>query len=212
MLHELGVSGIEMRVLWGRFGGAVVAPQILFYLGLRQGTLVGAVVAAGSWTAGLLVYELRRRRILGPLVLYGLIFTVLQGVVALVARSPAVYVGGGVVENLLDGLGLLGSIAVCRPLLVVLVGSAIRGRAVLTLPMRAALERLTLLWALALLARSVGLYGALTHLPMGPFLLVNTLAGWPLNGVGVLLSVAYVRARLHLAPRVRRLAARCAMS
>ena len=116
------------------------------------------------------------------------------------------------VENLLDGLGLLGSIAVCRPLLVVLVGSAIRGRAVLTLPMRAALERLTLLWALALLARSVGLYGALTYLPMGPFLLVNTLAGWPLNGVGVLLSVAYVRAQLHLAPRVRRSAARCAMS
>ena len=95
MLHELGVSGIEMRVLWGRFGGAVVAPQILFYLGLRQGTLVGAVVAAGSWTAGLLVYEVRRRRILDPLVLYGLIFTVLQGVVALVARSPSVYAGGG---------------------------------------------------------------------------------------------------------------------
>ncbi len=74
MMHELGVSGIEMRALWGRFGGAVVAPQLLFFLGLRQGTLA-AVVAAGGWTAGLLVYELARRRALDPLVLYGLIFT-----------------------------------------------------------------------------------------------------------------------------------------
>ncbi len=144
--------------------------------------------------------------------LYGLIFTVLQGVVDLVVQSPAVYAGGGVVENLLDGLWLLGSIAVCRPLLVIVVDAAISGRAVLTLPMRAVLERLTLLWALALLARSVGLYKALAHLPMGPFLLVNTLAGWPLNGVGVLLSVAYVRVQLHRAPQVRRSAARCATS
>jgi hypothetical protein len=201
MLHELGVSGIEMRALWGRSGGAVMVPQLLFYLGLRQGTLAGAVVVAGGWTTALLVYELLRRRILDPMVLYGLMFTVLQGVIALVAQSPALYAGGGAVENLLDGLGLLGSIAVCRPLLVILVGSAIRGRAVLTLPMRAALERLTLLWGLALLARSTG---STRRSPICRWV------RWPLNGVGVLLSLAYVRVQLHRAPQVRHATARCA--
>jgi hypothetical protein len=49
MLEELGVPGAEMRALPGRFGGAVVVPQILFYyLGLRQGSLAGAVVAAAA--------------------------------------------------------------------------------------------------------------------------------------------------------------------
>jgi hypothetical protein len=120
-----------------------------------------------------------------------------------------VYAGGGVAENLLDGLALVGSIAVCRPLLVVLVNSTIRGQAVLTRPMRAALERLTLLWGLGLLTRSIGLYAALTHLAMGPFLVVNTLIGWPLTGVGVFLSAAYVRAQLHRVARDRCAAVSC---
>ncbi len=95
------------------------------------------------------------------------------------ARSPAVYVGGGVIENLLDGLVLLRSAAACRPLLPVLVGSVLGDRAILTLPMQAALKRLTVFWAVLLVVRSVGLYAALTHLTIGQFLIVNTLGGDP---------------------------------
>jgi hypothetical protein len=47
------------------------------------------------------------------------------------------------------------------------------------------------------------LYAALTHLAIGQFLVVNTLAGWPFNGVGLLLSLAYVRAQI---PKVRQAA------
>ncbi len=148
---------------------------------------------------GLQLYEFMRRRRLDPFLLYGFVFTVLQSAVALYARSAAIYAGGGVVENLLGGLVLLGSIAVCRPLLVELIGSAIReqAQAALTLPVRAALGKLTLLWALVLLLRSAGLYVALTHLAIGQFLVVNTLVGWPFNGVGLLLSLAYVRAQIR---------------
>lgn len=59
--------------------------------------------------------------------------------------------------------------------------------------MRAALWRLTVLWAVLFLARSVGLYVALTHLTIGQFLIINTVAGWPLNGVGAMLSLIYAR-------------------
>ena len=74
-------------------------------------------------------------------------------------------------------------------------------RAVLTLPVRVALWHLTLMWALLFLARSVGLYVALTHLTIGQFLIVNTVAGWPLNSVGALLSLAYVRVGIRTALR-----------
>ncbi len=125
------------------------------------------------------LYEFMRCRRLEPFLLYGFVFIVLQSDVALYARNAAIYAGGGVVENLLGGLVLLGSMAVCRPLLVELIGPAIREQthAALTLPVRAALGKLTLLWALVLLLRSAGLYAALTHLAIGQFLVVNTLAG-----------------------------------
>ena len=110
-----------------------------------------------------------------------------------------------VAENLIDGLGLLGSFAVHRPLLPSIIDRIIRQhtQAVLTLPVRAALGRLTLAWAVGLLARALGLYVALMHLPLGTFLLVNTLVGWPVTGVGVLASVAYVGAQTRRAARVR---------
>jgi hypothetical protein len=199
MLQQLGLPDNEIRSLPGRFALGVLVPQLVFYLGLRFGGLVAALVVAGGWTVGLQVYDLARRGNLDPFLVYGLLFTLVQGAVALLTRSPAVYAGGGVVENLIGGTLLLGSVAFCRPLLVEVLGAVIGGRAVLTLPVRAALWRLTVLWAALFLARSVGLYAALTHLAMGQFLVINTVAGWPLNGVGALLSLVYVRARIRKA-------------
>jgi hypothetical protein len=193
MLEHLGLSGSELRSLPARFALGVLVPQLLFYLGLRSGGLVAALVIGGGWTVGLQLYDLARRGVLDPFLVYGLLFTLVQGAVALSTRSPAVYAGGGVVENLIGGALLLASVIFCRPLLVEVLGAVIGERAVLTLPVRAALWRLTVLWAALFVARSVGLYVALTHLTIGQFLVVNTVAGWPLNGVGVLLSLAYVR-------------------
>ncbi len=192
MRLALSLFGIEVPVIARQFGATVVVPQLLFYLGLREGTVTGALGAASGWAAATLVYEMGRRRGWDWLVLYGLASTVLQGAVALAVRSPIVYAGSGVAENLLDGLALLGSIAVCRPLLVTVLDAATRGRDALTRQTRAVVGRLTLVWGLGLLARAAALYVALTHLAIGPFLLVNTLAGWPLTGVGVLLSVLYL--------------------
>jgi hypothetical protein len=151
------------------------------------------------------VRTLYRQRLVDPVSLYGLAFTAGQVAVALVAHSAAVYAGSGVAENVFEGLALLGSIAISRPLLPIVV-EWILGQythAVLTLPVRAALTQLTFVWAAGSLARAVGLYIALTHLPLGAFLLVNTLVGWPLTGIGFLASVAYVRAYVHHAGRVR---------
>lgn len=205
MLHELGLSRQIAWKLTRQFVSAVAVPSLLFYLGLREGSLAAGVGAAGGWAAILQVHALVRYRLVDPMILYGLVFTAGQVAVALVAKNPVVFAGSGVAENLLDGLGLLGSIAIRRPLLPSVIDQIIRqhAQAVLTMPVRGALGRLTLLWAVGLLARAVGLYIALTHMALGPFLLVNTLAGWPVTAVGVLASVAYVRTQVRRANGAR---------
>ncbi len=199
MLEQVGLPGSEVRSLPARFALGVLVPQLLFYLGLRSGGLVAALVIAGGWTVGLQLYDLARRGVLDPFLVYGVLFTLVQGAVALSTRSPAVYAGGGVVENLIGGALLLGSVVFCRPLLVEVLSAVIGEQAVLTLPVRRALGHLTVLWAVLFLARSVGLYVALTHLTIGQFLGINTMAGWPLNGVGALLSLVYLRVRIRKA-------------
>jgi hypothetical protein len=195
MLNELGLPDRKVRSLSARFALGVLVPQLLFYLGLRSAGLMAALVIAGGWTAGLQTYALARRRVLDPFLLYGLLFTLMQAAAALSTRSPAVYAGAGVVENGLWAALLLGSIAFCRPLLVKVITAVVGEEAVLTLSVRAALWSLTAAWAVLFLARSAGLYVALTHLTIGQFLVVNTVAGWPLNGLGVVLSLLYLRGR-----------------
>lgn len=105
-------------------------------------------------------------------------------------------------ENLLDGLGLFGSIAVSRPLLVEGASWILgRPREAWTASERTALVQLTWAWGMGLLLRGLGLYVALTHLAQGPFLVVNLLAGWPLTVLGAGASGAWVRARLRAESR-----------
>lgn len=205
MLNELGLPDREVRSLPARFALGVLVPQLLFYLGLRSGGLMAALVIAGGWTAGLQITVLARRRVLDPFLLYGLLFTLMQAAAALSTRSPAVYAGTGVVENGIWAALLLGSMVFCRPLLVNVLTAVIGEEAVLTLPVRAALWSLTAVWAALFLVRSAGLYVALTHLTIGQFLVVNTVAGWPLNGLGVVLSLLYLRGRVREASAGRTL-------
>jgi hypothetical protein len=198
--QELGLGETRLRTLPRSFVVGVLVPQLFFFLGLRQGGLVAGLMIAGGWSLALQLYELWRRHAWDPFLLYGLTFTIVQGATAVYTRSPAVYAGGGIVENLLGAALLLGSIILCRPLLVEVLGSVIGEHAVLTRPVQEALWRLTILWAFLFLARSAGLYAALMNLTMGQFLFVNTLAGWPLNGAGVVLSLLFIRARLRRRP------------
>ncbi len=204
-MHELGLSGRITGRLFRQFVSAVAVPQVLFYLGLGLGSLAAAVGAGGGWTALLQAHALLRRRLVDPLSLSGLLVTACQAVAALAAHSPAVYTGTGVVENLLAGLGLFASSVIGRPLLPAVIDRMVRqqAHAVLTLPVRAALGRLTLVWAIGSLARAAGIYVALTHLPLAAFLVVNTLIGWPLTGLGALASAAYVRVDIRRSGRIR---------
>jgi len=199
VVDELSLPDREVRSLPRRFALGVLAPQLLFYLGLRSGGLGAALVVAGGWTAGLQIYELVRRRILDPFLVYGILFALMQGAAALSTRNPAVYAGAGVVENAVWSALLLGSAVFCRPLLSNILGLMIGEQAIRTVPMQGALWLLTLLWGGLFLIRSVGLYIALIHLTIGQFLVINTVAGWPLNGLGVIMSLLYLRQRLRKA-------------
>ena len=199
MLMGLGLSAKTVRALPAMFVLGVVVPQLLFYLGLRDESVMAGLIAAGGWTIGLQLFDVVRRRLVDPLLLYGSVLTMVQATVAGYAHSATLYLARGVIENLIWALVLLGSVVVRRPVLVEAMGFLLRTRsdAVLTLPAQTALGKLTILWALGFLARAVGLYAAVTHLAVGQFLLVNTLAGWPLNGIGLLLSAVYVQAAIR---------------
>jgi hypothetical protein len=190
------VAPVRVRSIALRLGLGVVAPQVLYYSGLSRGLAAEAIVAAVTWTLAVAVYDWRRSS-LDPFMLYGLAVTAGQGAAALLARNPAVFAGTSVTENLLDGVGFLGSIAVGRPLLAVAMTTLRRLRVEVMLPAAtpAALRRLTLLWALGFLLRGGALYAALNSLPLASFLIVNSLAGWPVTGLGVVASLIYLRER-----------------
>ncbi|HET8999877.1 MAG TPA: hypothetical protein VFP86_09550 [bacterium] len=191
------VEPVRVRSLALRTGLGVVAPQVLYYSGLALGLPVEAIVAAVTWTLAVAVFNWRRS-FLNPFMLYAVAVTAGQGAVALLAGNPVMFAGSSVVENLLDGVGFLGSIAVGRPLLAVAMKTLSRLRedgVVFPAATRSALRHLTLLWALGFLLRGGALYAALISLPLGWFLVVNSLAGWPVTGLGVVASLAYLRGR-----------------
>lgn len=196
MLSELRLPHHVVRFLPAQFALGVAVPQVLFYLALRSEGLIAALVVAGGWTAGLQVCELARRRTLDPFLVYGLLLAMVQGAVALFTHNPSVYAGAGIVENVIWAALLLGSAAFCRPLLIQGLDVLAGHRVILTPATQAALWSLTRLWGILFLARSAGLYIALTHLSIGQFLVINTVAGWPINGLGVLASLRYFRVRV----------------
>jgi len=196
MLTRLPVPDPDVRSLPARFALGVLVPQMVFYLGLRSGGLTAALVLAGGWAVGLQMYDLARRRVVDPFFVYGLLLTLVLCAAALFARSPAVYAGAGIVENVLSAALLVGTMVFCPRLLLKTLTAIVGERAVLKLSGPATLWSLTALWVVLLLARSAGLYIALRHLTIGQFLIVNTVAGWPLNGLGVLLSLVYLRGQM----------------
>jgi hypothetical protein len=182
----------------------VVLPQLLYYVGVRLKLAVPAIGAVVAWTAVLAVYDLRRSTV-DPFVLYGVAVTVGQAAVALLIRNPLVFAARSVVENLLDGLGFLASVAVGRPFAALALNALRRlsGRALLPAATDRALRRLTLLWACLFFLRAASLYAGLIHLPLGWFLIVSTVAGWPINAVGAAASLAYLRGTHGPTPRGR---------
>ncbi|MHB8731844.1 MAG: DUF3159 domain-containing protein [bacterium] len=203
MLTRLPVPDPDVRSLPARFALGVLVPQMVFYLGLRSGGLTAALVLAGGWAVGLQMYDLARRRVVDPFFVYGLLLTLVLCAAALFARSPAVYAGAGIVENVLSAALLVGTMVFCPRLLLKTLTAIVGERAVLRLSGPAILWPLTALWVVLLLVRSAGLYIALRHLTIGQFLFVNTVAGWPLNGLGVLLSLVYLRGHMDARDIIR---------
>jgi hypothetical protein len=195
-LRALVSPHLAVRSLPARFALGVLAPQLLFYCAWRSEGLIPALVAAAAWTAGLQGFELARRKMLDPFLVYGLLLTLAQGAASLFTHNPLVYAGAGIVENVIWAVLLLGSVTFCRPLVVrgwrMLAGE----RASLAPAAEAALWSLAWVWGVLFLARSAGLYVALTHLPMGQFLVVNTVAGWPVNGLALLVTLRYLPMRV----------------
>jgi hypothetical protein len=196
MWEQFGLSGRDRWGLLVRFVLDIMVPQALFFLGLEMRGLMAGLVLGGGWTVALQLYGLARRRAWDLWLVYGLVFTIVQGLVSFFTRSPAVYTAGGIVENLLAGVALLAVLVLARPFLARILSAMLGARTAMPRSAHVVLGQLAVGWALMLLARGGGLYAALTHLPLGQFLVVNTVTGWPVNAIGVVLSLVYARSQL----------------
>ncbi len=176
-----------------------LVPVALFYGGLRLVGPVGAVLAALAWTyAALLRRAILGRRIPGLLALGALGLTVRTGV-SLATGSLFVYFLQPTIGTVATAIAFLLSIPTGRPLaerlardFVPLPPSAIAHPVV-----RRLFVRISLLWALVLLANAAITIALLLTEGIATFLLTRTLATLVLMGGAVALSTLWFRRGLR---------------
>lgn len=186
-----------------QFGVETVAPVLAFYAGWRAWGLGGGI--AVSTAASLLVAAvlMRRGRDVG-LVAIGVVFVVLQAIVALLAHSTTVYLAQPVVFSMLLAIAYVVSVMVGRPLIGVFAAAwypfppwfkASR-------PFRREFGMQTIVWAAFCIARAALRLFVLLHSGVGGFVVVSLLTGAPPYLVLVLWGVWHARrsfSRLELA-------------
>ncbi len=155
------------------------------FLVLRGPDPLRAIVAAGSWSLGLVVVDWWRARRLEGIALLTALFAGIQLVTTLLTRNAALVVWSGVLTTTLEGLVYLASVPSPRPLIQL----AAEGMgATDTLPLslrqapmyRTAWQILTAIWGGVSLSKAGVFVLAQWWLPLDTVLLVGFLLGWPL--------------------------------
>jgi intracellular septation protein A len=158
-------------------------PVVLFYSTYRLASFNLAVVVVLAWSA---VVFLGHRRHAGRYDVFSATtfgFACLKATAGLVSENPFLYLAWPSVENLVYGTVFLGSALLGRPLL------AMYARRVYPIPptvqetvvFRQAFVVVSAAWLVGSLARAALRLWLLTHLGLEGFLVVDTVAGWPIN-------------------------------
>jgi intracellular septation protein A len=186
-IRDLLPAGRQALQRFSLVGGL---PLLAFYVAYRL-IHPPAGVGAGMLVSGLvLLLQFRRQRRVDPIgaVAFGLVL--IQGTLALLLRSPALYLAAPAAENVLWGVLLLGSAASGRPLVTLVARELELLTPALSEPgVLAALRQVTVVWGIAAFFKAALRLALLASLPLEAFLLAITLSGWALNSGLVALSV-----------------------
>ena len=162
-----------------------LAPALIFYLFQRfNAELTGAVVA-GAWGLAVAIWEWRRMRRVDVFAAVAVTLLTIEIVMTLVTRSPTFYLAAAAIDELIQAAIFLGSLLVERPLIQVMAEATGATTGVPDeLRQAPAYHRawwlLTAIWGLVKLGKAVVLIAAQIWLPVGAFLAVRMMAGWPL--------------------------------
>jgi uncharacterized protein DUF3159 len=165
-----------------RMARDAMGPMLVFYLGWRLAGLVVGILAATALSLAALVHEQRQGR-RGLMARIALGFVVLQALVGLVTGSERLYLAQPVLVTGGYGLAFLGSVLIRRPL-----GAAFAEEMYpfpdevrRSITYRRAFTRISLVWGVYLVARSILRLVALSGSTVEAFLAVNIVTGVPLT-------------------------------
>jgi hypothetical protein len=184
----------------GRVALAMVLPLAVFYLLLR---VVGPTSAiAGGMATSLLVLGIRLRsaRRADPMVLVPMAIVLVQGGLAIAFDSVELYLAAPAFENIIWGVVSLGSVALGRPLglLVVRELQLVPDSHSESSELPSALRVITIVWGLASFGKGALRLFLLNALPLEAFLVLIWVSGQIINGALISFSVWWtLRALRH---------------
>jgi intracellular septation protein A len=193
---EAGRRQVSVRALLlgtgPRFARDAMGPVVVFYLGWKLANLTTGVVAATALTVAAYVWERRQARS-GLAAAIGLSVALVQALVGLVSGSPKWYFVPPVIANAGYGLAFLVSVLIGRPLAGVFAGDtypfppAVKA----STTFRRIFSRVSIVWAVYLLARSALRLVALMRIGVEAFIVINIVTGVPFTAAIMAWSIWY---------------------
>jgi len=179
--------------------GALV-PIAIFYALYRFGQpLIGALIAIG-WSIGLLVIKYWRSRSIELFPALAIPVILIELIGTLITRNPDFYLASAAIDNLLWGLLFLGSLIIARPLIQIfaeLLNPGLGSPEFLShfempVPLyQSAWKILTMIWAVVSFLKATVLILSQLNLPLEAFLVVRTVAGFPVLVVLLLFTYRF---------------------
>jgi intracellular septation protein A len=174
-----------------RFASAGLLPIVAFYLAFRlYGPVIGIVTGMAVSLTALSVQAYRLRR-LDPIVLVPMLIILVQGTVASVTGSVALYLAAPAVEAVLWGFVLIGSVLLKRPLVPLIARELgiVPTRFASSPGLQQSLEVLTLAWGVAAFAKAGLRLWLLSWLDVEPFLIAVTVGIASINLLMLAISI-----------------------
>jgi len=175
-----------------RFARDAFGPVAVFYVGWKLVGLSTGVVAATAVTVAAYLWERRQART-GLTAAIGLAIALVQALVGLLASSAKWYFAPPVIVNAAYGIAFLMSVVIGRPLAGVFASETypFPPQVKTSVTFRRVFSRVSLAWAVYLLARSALRLVALTRVSVEGFILVNIVTGIPFTALLMAWSIWY---------------------
>jgi intracellular septation protein A len=160
-------------------------PVGLFYVALRSWGFSEAVIVVLTWSAAVFAWHYRRTRGADVFSATTFGFACIKAMAGLVSQNQLLYLGWASVENVVYGVAFFGSAVLGRPMLALyaqrLYPIPVRVRA--TPEFRRAFVITSAVWLGGHSLRAIVRLWLLLYLrlPLEAYLVVDTVAGWPIN-------------------------------